>query len=418
MYQCFVVMGYGKKTDYKLSRVLDLDFIYNNLIKPVLSSIDQIESRRGDEVSGSEIIDTSMFELLLSADIVVADITTLNPNAIYELGIRHALKPYSTIILSLDKEELPFDFNHNRILQYQLKDLHNSNLLRKKKEEFKKLVEHIIFNLQNNFKVCDSPFYEYVKDIQEPKISSKKLEEIKKKNYGSETIKKLLDEAKDLKKQKKYLEASEIFKKLAQNNKSNPYYLQQQALFLSKVKDENKLLDAEKIMRKLKPNTSLDSETTGIYGAIEKRLFKKTLNPLYLNNALNSYNRGFILNNDYYNGENVVNCLFQKLLISSDIEELIYLKYRIQRLNNNVLNLAIKSQEQHERNDSELDYWPFATISVAYLTSGEKDKYTQFRDIFMSYKKFNWEQETFEDTVSLRKKGQEKFKQISATIGI
>ena len=40
-----------------------------------------------------------MYALLLHADLVIADITTFNPNAIYELGVRHAVRPYSTIIL-------------------------------------------------------------------------------------------------------------------------------------------------------------------------------------------------------------------------------------------------------------------------------------------------------------------------------
>lgn len=85
-----------------------MDKIYTKLIKPTLSSFNNIDNLRGDEISSSEIIDTDMFELLLSADIVIADITTLNPNAIYELGIRHALKPYSTIILSLEQDTPAF----------------------------------------------------------------------------------------------------------------------------------------------------------------------------------------------------------------------------------------------------------------------------------------------------------------------
>ena len=40
-----------------------------------------------------------MYGLLLSADLVIADISTYNPNAIYELGVRHGVKPYHTIIL-------------------------------------------------------------------------------------------------------------------------------------------------------------------------------------------------------------------------------------------------------------------------------------------------------------------------------
>jgi hypothetical protein len=37
-----------------------------------------------------------MYEQLLKADVVVADLSTSNRNAIYELGVRHALRPYTT----------------------------------------------------------------------------------------------------------------------------------------------------------------------------------------------------------------------------------------------------------------------------------------------------------------------------------
>ena len=49
----------------------------------------------------------------------MADISTLNPNAIYELGVRHALRPYRTIVISEDKLRYPFDINHTLIEKYK-----------------------------------------------------------------------------------------------------------------------------------------------------------------------------------------------------------------------------------------------------------------------------------------------------------
>ncbi|MEG1458782.1 MAG: hypothetical protein RSJ40_05700 [Acetivibrio sp.] len=45
----------------------------------------------------------------------------MNENAIYELGIRHAVKPFSTIVMMQQSEEakIPFDINHCRILTYK-----------------------------------------------------------------------------------------------------------------------------------------------------------------------------------------------------------------------------------------------------------------------------------------------------------
>src|SRR5690606_22727738 len=73
---------------------------------------------RGDEILESGIIDKSMYALLIHADLVIADITTFNPNAIYELGIRHAARPFSTIVMKEKDGNIPFDINHNKTFTY------------------------------------------------------------------------------------------------------------------------------------------------------------------------------------------------------------------------------------------------------------------------------------------------------------
>ena len=94
-------MGFGKKTDYPSGRTLDLDKTYKNLIKPAVEA-SGFQCIRADEIQDSGLIDKSMYALLIKADLVIADISTANPNAIYELGIRHAVKPYATLIIKED----------------------------------------------------------------------------------------------------------------------------------------------------------------------------------------------------------------------------------------------------------------------------------------------------------------------------
>ena len=74
---CFVVMGFGKKTDFETGRVLDLDRSYRNLIKPAVEAAG-LKCIRADEVVHSGMIDVPMYEFLLEADIVVADLSTSN----------------------------------------------------------------------------------------------------------------------------------------------------------------------------------------------------------------------------------------------------------------------------------------------------------------------------------------------------
>src|SRR6187200_2825641 len=115
--RCFVVMGFGIKTDYATGRKLDLNKSYRLLIKPVVEQ-HGLECVRADEILHSGSIDVPMYQELLKADVVIADLSTANVNAFYELGIRHALRRRTTIVISEDKLVYPFDLNHIKITSY------------------------------------------------------------------------------------------------------------------------------------------------------------------------------------------------------------------------------------------------------------------------------------------------------------
>ena len=60
-----------------------------------------------------------MYEQLLDADLVIADLSTSNANAIYELGVRHALRPHTTIVMAESNFKFPFDLSHLSMLKYE-----------------------------------------------------------------------------------------------------------------------------------------------------------------------------------------------------------------------------------------------------------------------------------------------------------
>ena len=116
---CFVVMGFGKKVDFETGKEFDLDMTYKNVIKPAVEAAD-VECIRADEITHAGVIDVPMYERILEADLVVADISTGNRNAIYELGVRHALRPHTTIIIGEDSNtKISFDLNHIVIRKYR-----------------------------------------------------------------------------------------------------------------------------------------------------------------------------------------------------------------------------------------------------------------------------------------------------------
>src|SRR4051812_38179718 len=86
--KCFVVMGFGTKTDFQQQKSYDLDKSYRIIIKKAVEEAG-LECIRADDIIHSGVIDKPMYELLLGADVVVADLSTSNANAIYELGVRH-----------------------------------------------------------------------------------------------------------------------------------------------------------------------------------------------------------------------------------------------------------------------------------------------------------------------------------------
>jgi hypothetical protein len=117
---CFVVMGFGEKTDFYSTpqRVLNLDKTFRNIIQPAVKSAGY-KCVRADQIIHSTYIDKPMYEQLLDAEVAIADLSTSNANAIYELGVRHALKPRATIVMAEENFRFPFDLNHVSILRYK-----------------------------------------------------------------------------------------------------------------------------------------------------------------------------------------------------------------------------------------------------------------------------------------------------------
>ena len=117
---CFVVIGFGLKTDYATGRVLNLDKTYEKLIRPAFDEVN-VNCFRAIDANRTGGIDDIMYRWLYEADIVIADLSTLNANVFYELGVRHAQKPNTTIIIaeSVLMQKIPFDLSHFVIHQYQ-----------------------------------------------------------------------------------------------------------------------------------------------------------------------------------------------------------------------------------------------------------------------------------------------------------
>ena len=94
--------------------------VYDEYIRPALDAAG-LEPFRADEERRAGHIITDMFQELLVADLVVADLTIENPNVWYELGVRHALRARGVVIVCGGRVPSAFDVYTDRKLRYVLK---------------------------------------------------------------------------------------------------------------------------------------------------------------------------------------------------------------------------------------------------------------------------------------------------------
>ena len=390
---CFVVMGFGKKKDPETNRTIDLDQTYQHIIRPAVTACD-MECVRADEITETGLIDRSMYALLYRADIVIADVSTNNPNAIYELGVRHTLKKHSTIIIKEGKGNIPFDFNHNRVLNYEHLGNEISNDEAKRcKEELTKLITAITQKPK-----IDSPLYIYIPRAIQPVISEEDLAEIIGEHREKEnSIYILTSKAKEYMSDNKFLEAAAIWKELSQKVENEKYYIQQQAFCIYKSKSPSilaALTDALTIIEPIKD--ACDTETTGILGAINKCLWIETRDASYLDRAIDSYSKGWNLYKDYYTGENYALCLLEMAKKETG-EESIYYKIGAKKVFEEIVYLILKSLEQ---NDPEELLWKYATLSNAYLAYGDIENASKYEQKFLEQSPEESQIDTFNTTKS------------------
>jgi hypothetical protein len=396
---CFVVMGFGRKTDFETGRVLDLDKTYEYIIKPAVESTGLV-CVRANEIKHSGPIDVPMYENLLQADVVVADLSTSNKNAYYELGVRHALKPYTTVVVCEDKvESFPFDLNHVSVQKYRhLGDGIDFGEV----ERFRKaLSELVIAVYRKQPRRADSPVYTTLQALRPPALSqigglanvasaspeapatvesfklySELLAEVDAAQASGD-----FEEAKMLLAllRKRMRTPATVSDKAASALPEDPYIIQRLALATYKAKKPTPeasigaLREAAELLSTLSPATSNDTETLGLWGAVHKRLWEQARDAVALDQAVRSYERGFYLRNDYYNGINfayLLNIRAARALAEASGGEALWLRasaisdfVRAQQVRSEVL--AICQQELSALAPPEPDANPKATKAFA-----------------------------------------------------
>ncbi|MEB0077973.1 hypothetical protein QN386_10180 [Pseudomonas sp. CCI3.2] len=395
---CFVVMGFGKKTDHKTGRLLNLDATYHEIIKPAVEELG-IKCIRADEINHSGVIDKEMYGLLLSADVVIADISTSNSNAIYELGVRHALKKNTTIIMSEKSGILHFDLNHIATIQYEhLGEDIGCSEARKVKL---RLVELLKTTLTSN--EVDSPVYTYIPNLRVPQLTSEEV--VRLVEYSIEAEKdwrRIFGSAEAALTNGEFNEAKNLYQAALSLRPKDEYLIQRLTLCTYKAEMPSvtmACMNAMIILSDLNPDESNDPETTGLAGAIHKNIWRETNKVEFLDGAIAFYNRGFTIKKDYYNGENLAICYlekasFLKLKDLSDKDYYVY-EYSAKKTFEAVFEIVrriIESENFIERNDKK---WVYASAAKSSEFLGYTEQHILYTEKFKSLSDNAWDLETF-----------------------
>src|SRR5687768_9228944 len=160
--RAFIIRPFGIKKDLKGNEI-DFNKVADELISPALAAIGA-DGRETLDIFESGNIRFDMFRRLLTADIVVADLSIRNANVYYELGIRHALRQHGTLMIrcDADADAFPFDLQTDRYFTYNRND---------PKASLAQLIDSLRATQQKahkDYSAKDSPVFTSLPNLKEP----------------------------------------------------------------------------------------------------------------------------------------------------------------------------------------------------------------------------------------------------------
>ena len=146
---CFVVGPIGDDGTAERNHA---DWLLHGIIEPVFPVFNEHFTEysvvRADKIATPGTIDSQVINLLLEAELAIADMSFQNPNAFYEMGIRH-LKALPVIHMFLEGQAIPFDVKPYRAIPFTFA---NPKDVEKAKKQLIEVVSEVIkpgFEVEN-----------------------------------------------------------------------------------------------------------------------------------------------------------------------------------------------------------------------------------------------------------------------------
>lgn len=147
---CFVITPIGKDDSVERKHS---DAVLKHLLSPVLEEVG-LRPIRADRIAKPGIITKQVIEYLAYSRLCVADLSFSNPNAFYELGVRHAFK-LSTIQIIRKGDVIPFDVSQGRTIIIDTSDPYT--IMDRFDAARKELKEHVLAVTKGTEKQEDNP---------------------------------------------------------------------------------------------------------------------------------------------------------------------------------------------------------------------------------------------------------------------
>jgi tetratricopeptide (TPR) repeat protein len=421
---CFVLMPFGTKKDPTGGPDINFDSVYEQAIRPAIEAAGMDPIRADEELTGG-IIQKPMFERLLLCEFALADLTTANPNVFYELGVRHAARPATTLAIFAKRQSLPFDIAYLRSLPYDLGEDNRfsvdeasalrSTLTRRLKELRQVAVED---------SASDSPIFQLLTDYGAPDIARLKTDVFRDRVRYATGIKRELGEARDrsdvdalraiegrlgafdgieagvlldlfvsYRAVRGYTQMVELYKKFPAVLRRSVLVREQLGFALNRLgKWREALSELEAVVDERGPS----SETCGLIGRVYKDRWieaQKAKNSAqaggFLDKAIDAYVRGFEADwRDAYPGINAVTLLD----IRGDERSL---KRKTEVLP--VVRFAVTQRLK----SSKPDYWDYATLLELAVLEGDQELSQQYLGDALANMRAPWEPETTANNLKL-----------------
>lgn len=403
-------MPFGTKTD-PAGLAVDFDAVYREIIRPAIQDVG-LEPIRADEEVGGGIIHKPMFERLILCNYAIADLTMANANVFYELGIRHAVRPFSTVALFAEGTRLPFDIHMLRGLPYRLDKDGNPAAAPDARRLLSVRLRAALADAKRP--VVDSPVYQLLDCLVKPDIDHAKTDVFRDRFLYSEEMKRKLTEARRLgtdaveamRSQMKPMadlesgvvldlmlsfRAVKAWKSMIAWIESMPPELSQTPMVQEQLafafNRDGQGERAEEILLALLDSQGPSSETLGILGRVYKDRWEKSfqagqtaLAEGLLDKAVETYSKGFNADiRDAYPGINAVTLM--ELKSEKDPRQAAMLP---------VVEYAVRRRIEMGRPD----YWDYATLLELAVLARDEGKAKKELAKALAKVREAWERET------------------------